>query len=145
MPRPEEGEAADGGPDPEDAPPGVVFDRLRSFAGREKPGLLAPLEGGRIVDRGPNHLRIAVPTSFSAKRLEHKRRELEAACARFFGREIRIEIETAGEGPIRDASIADPETLRSRRQQALNNPAVSRAIEVLGGEIVEIRPVGDRR
>jgi DNA polymerase-3 subunit gamma/tau len=144
-PHAEDGRAGDGGPLPEGAPPAVVFDRLRSFAGQENPGLLASLEGGRIVGQGPDHLRIAVPTPFSAKRLDHKRRELEAACARFFGCEMRIEIETSSDGPSRDAPAADPETLRNRRQQALNNPAVSRAIEVLGGEIVEIRPVGDRR
>jgi DNA polymerase-3 subunit gamma/tau len=89
-----------GEPLPKGAPPDVVFDRLRSFAGQENPGLLAPLEGGEIVERGPDRLRIAVPTPFEA--------------------------------------------LRNRRQQALNNPAVSLAIEVLGGEIVEIRPAGDR-
>jgi len=144
-PHPEGESSGDGGPLPEGAPPGVVFDRLRSFAGRENPGLLAPLEGGRIADLGPDRIRIAVPTPFSAKRLDHKRGELEAACERFFGRAIRIEIETSSDGPIRDAGTADPETLRNRRQQALNNPAVSRAIEILGGEIVEIRPVGDRR
>ena len=144
-PPPEEGRTGDGGPLPEGAPPSVVFDRLHSFAGQENPGLRAPLEGGQIVGQGPDHLRIAVPSDFSAKRLDHKRGELEAACARFFGREMRIEIETSSDGPSREAPAADPETLRNRRQQALNNPAVSRAIEVLGAEIVEIRPIGDRR
>jgi len=144
-PHPENGRAGDGEPLSDGAPPAVVFDRLRSFAGRENPGLLAPLEGGRIVGQGPDHLRIAAPTPFSAKRLDHKRGELEAACAHFFGREIRIEIESSGEGPSGDAPAGDPEALRHRRQQALNNPAVSLAVEVLGGEIIEIRPVGDRR
>ena len=86
-----------------------------------------------------------VPTPFSAKRLNRKRGELEAACARFFGHEVRIEIETSSGGPSADAPAEDPETLRNQRQQALNNPAVSLAIEILGAEIVEIRPVGDQR
>jgi DNA polymerase-3 subunit gamma/tau len=137
--------AVEGRTFPEGAAPGVVFDRLRSFAGRENPGLLGPLEGGRITEQGSNHLRIAVPSPFSANRLDHKRGELEAACARFFGREMRIEIETSSDGPSRDAPAVDPETLRNRRQQALKNPAVSRAVEVLGAEIVEIRPIGERR
>jgi DNA polymerase-3 subunit gamma/tau len=143
-PRPEYGRAG-GEPLSEGAPPAVIFDRLRSFAGQENPGLLAPLEGGRIVDQGPDHLRIVVLTPFSAKRLNRKRGEFEAACARFFGREMRIEIETSSGGPSDDIPAGDPETLRNQRQQALNNPAVSLAMEVLGGEIVEIRPVGDRR
>jgi DNA polymerase-3 subunit gamma/tau len=143
-PRRERG-SADGEPISEGAPPAVVFDRLRSFAGQENPGLFAPLEGGRIVDQGRDHLRIEIPTPFSAKRLDRKREEFEAACARFFGREMRIEIETSSDGRREDTPAGDPETLRTQRQQALNNPAVSLAMEVLGGEIVEIRPVGDRR
>jgi DNA polymerase-3 subunit gamma/tau len=141
----------DGTPAPEAVPPAVVFDRLRSFAGQENPGLLAPLEGGRIVERGPDHLAIAVPTPFSAKRLNHKRAQLEAACARFFGRAVRIEIESSGGGdpadggPDGDTLAGDTEAARIRRQQALNHPAVRLALDVLGGEIVEIRPVGDRR
>jgi len=143
-----ESAAPDGGePLPEGAPPAVVFDRLRGFAGRENPGLLAPLEGGRIVEQSPDHLAIAVSTPFSAKRLNHKRAQLEAVCARFFGRPMRIEIESShGDDPAGDDTLAgDPEAVRSRRQQALNHPAVRLALEVLGGEIAEIRPVGDRR
>jgi DNA polymerase-3 subunit gamma/tau len=138
--------AGDGEPLPEGAPLSVVYDRLRSFAGQETPGLLAPLEGGRIVERSEEHLAIAVPTPFSAKRLNHKRGQLESACARFFGRALRIEIESHhSDEPVGGDLAGDPESARSRRQQALNHPAVRTALEVLGGEIVEIRPIGGHR
>jgi len=150
---PHEAAAAPGAgePLPAGAPPSLVFDRLRSFAGRENAGLLAPLEGGQIVDQGPDHLRIAVPTAFSAKRLNHKRNQLEAACAHFFGHAMRIEIETAPTAATgvaasgRSGSGEDPKTARDRRQRALNHPAVRLALEVLDGEIVEIHPVGGGR
>jgi len=132
-----------------DLPPAVVFDRLRGFAGKQSPGLVAALEGGQLVERGDDRLRIAVPNAFSAKRLNHKRSELEAVCSGFFGRELQIEIEVVGsasgasEPPVTGA--ADPTTARSRRQQALEHPAVNLALEVLEGKIVEIHPLGGRR
>jgi DNA polymerase-3 subunit gamma/tau len=148
-PSPETDAGGDGRFVPEGTPPAVVFDHLRSFAGRENPGLLAPLDGGRISEQGPDHLCIAVPSPFSAKRLNHKRSQLEAACARFFGRAIRIEIQSSGSDDAVGAGGAtpasDPETQRNLRQRALNHPAVRLSLESLGGEIVEIHPIGDGR
>jgi hypothetical protein len=37
------------------------------------------------------------------------------------------------------------EALRDLTQRALKNPAVNRAVEILDGEIVGIRPTGDTR
>ncbi|MBW2288060.1 MAG: DNA polymerase III subunit gamma/tau [Deltaproteobacteria bacterium] len=126
----------------DDAPPEVVFDRLRSFAGELHSGLLIPLEGGQITERGPDRITIAVPTAFSAKRLNHKRNQLEHACTQFFGRTLRVEIETANSGEATAAARAeDSEAVRALRQQTLNHPAIRTALDVLGGEIVEIRPV----
>jgi DNA polymerase-3 subunit gamma/tau len=124
------------------APPAVVFDRLRGFAGRENPGLYAALEGGELVERDAGRLRIRVPTRFSAQRLEDRRAALEAACARFFGAPLRVEIEAAPE-PGDGGGRADPEIARQRRQRALNHPAIHTALEILDAEIVEIRPLGD--
>jgi hypothetical protein len=84
-----------------------------------------------------------VPTPFSAKRLNHKRGQLEAACTRFFGRPLRIEIEsTHGDAASAEAAGQGAEAARQRRQQALEHPAVRRALEILDGEIVEIHPSG---
>jgi len=33
--------------------------------------------------------------------------------------------------------------VRQRRREALAHPAVNAALEILGGEVVEIRPLGD--
>jgi DNA polymerase-3 subunit gamma/tau len=126
---------------PPDAPPEVVFDRLRGLAGKENPGLFAALEGARLVERGDDHLRIAVPQRFLAQRLEDRRGALEAACAQFFGRGMRVEIETDEDEPS-GPSGPDAESVRQLRQAALNHPAVSAALEILEGEIVEIRPIG---
>jgi len=126
----------------DDAPPEVVFDRLRNFAGEFHSGLLTPLEGGQLTQRTPSRITIAVPSAFSAKRLNHKRNQLEQACTRFFGNTMQVEIETMNSGEVASAARAeDSEAVRTRRQQTLEHPAVRTALDVLGGEIVEIRPL----
>jgi hypothetical protein len=59
---------------------------------------------------------------------------------------VRIELESSGSSRPESAAVARPEdteAARRRRQQALDHPGVNTAIEVLGGEIVEIRPLGE--
>ena len=138
--------AGDPPPDPSGPAP-IVFDRLRTMAGRGNPGLFAALEGGRIVARDDEHLRVAVPQHFSARRLEDRRAALEAICSEFFGHPMRLEIEVEDDaeksrGPETDL---DAESIRRLRQQALEHPAVNAAIEIFEGEIAEIRPLGGGR
>ena len=128
------------------APPALVMDRLRAHARAANPGLAAPLEGGEILDRGPGRLRIGVPGAFAATRLQAKLPALEALCTQFFGQRLRVEIEQLGAAS--DAGRgreANDELVRRRRQEALRHPAVNAAREILGAEIVEIRPLGAPR
>ena len=145
-PKPTASTAASASATGDDAPLELVFDRLRNFAGEFHSGLLTPLEGGQITERTPDRITIAVPTAFSAKRLNHKRSQLEQACAQFFGRTLRIEIETANSGEATAAARSeDSESVRAQRQQTLEHPAIRTALDVLGGEIVEIRPLETSR
>jgi DNA polymerase-3 subunit gamma/tau len=123
------------------APLPVVFDRLTAFAAGENPHLAAAFEGGRLLERSEDRLRIAAPNRFAAQRLGSRREALEQLCARFFGRPMRVEIETQESGQGGSDPEADPEALRRLRQKALNHPAVGHALEVLEGEIVEIEPL----
>ena len=144
-----EGAARPSPPLPDDAPPAVVFDRIREFVRRRDRVLHAALEGGRIAERSEDGLRLVVPRPFAARRLTDHRAALEAVLAEFFGRPVRVEIgaEDTAEpepGALR-APRVDPEVLRERRRRALDHPAVNAAVEILGGEILEIHPVtGDR-
>jgi DNA polymerase-3 subunit gamma/tau len=137
-PPPRRQETAAGDPS---APLPVVFDRLRAFATDRSPHLAAALEGGRLLERSEEGLRIAAPNRFAAQRLGSRSEELQQLCASFFGRGMRVEIETRESGDAGDGPEADPEALRQRRQEALNHPAVGNALEVLEGEIVEIQPL----
>ena len=135
-----------------DAHPAVVLDRLRGFMREEHPGLVAALEGGKLLERDDEHIKVFVQEPFAAKRLRDRLKSLEAACAKFFGHPIRVQIETTeagaknGSGAAADSKEAlSGEALRELTQRALKNPAVNRAVEILDGEIVEIRPTGHTR
>jgi DNA polymerase-3 subunit gamma/tau len=126
------------------APLAQVFDRLRSFAQDENRGLFAALEGGRLLAKSDAALRIALPSAIATRRLEARKLDLESVCARFFGKPVRVELVVAAGGGAAQSSAkaADGELARKRRQDALAHPAVNAALEILGAEIGEIRPLG---
>ncbi len=135
-----------------DAHPAVVLDRLRGFIGKDHPGLAAALEGGKLLERDDEHIKVFIQEPFAARRLRDRLESLETACAEFFGHPIRVQIETAeanakaGSKAATGAKAAlSAEALRDLTQRALKNPAVNRAVEILDGEIVEIRPTGHTR
>ena len=120
------------------------FERLRAFAREANPAIHAALEGGEIVSHESDLLRIRVPAAFAARRLQERTDALAEIASRFFGAGTRVEI-ADGELPAAPAAATGDDDLRRRRQAALNDPGVSRALEVLDGEIVEILPFGATR
>jgi len=128
----------------EELPLETVFDRLRVFAQRENRGLFAALEGGRAVQWDGERLRLALPGGIGARRLASRRADLDAVCASFFGRAVRVDLEIEDDGaPAAEAAReASKEAGEARRREALNHPAVNSALEILDGEILEIRPLG---
>jgi hypothetical protein len=125
-----------------DAPLPLVFDRLRSFAQEANRGLFAALEGGRLAGRSDDTIRIALPSALAVRRLESRLRELEAVVERFFGGPRRVVLESDGGAAEAAPRPAGPDPLaQRRRQEALNHPAVNQALEILQGEILEIKPL----
>jgi DNA polymerase-3 subunit gamma/tau len=135
-----------------EAHPAVVLDRLRGFIRSEHPGLFAALNDARLIDCDNQLLRVSVPEPFAAQRLRDRIETLESACAKFFGRSTRVEIETEEvETEVDEAAMhggreaPTGEAMRKLRQRALNHPAINRAVEILEAEITEIRPAGSIR
>jgi DNA polymerase-3 subunit gamma/tau len=132
---------------PEDpgTPPPIVYDRLRALARERDRGLFADLEGGRLVAREEGRIRIELPTDVAARRLQSRIGELEEVSERFFGRPTQVTL------TARDRDTSGPENgpeedrARQQRKDALSHPNVNQALEILGGEIVEIRPLGGGR
>jgi hypothetical protein len=125
---------------PAEAP---LLDRLRALATERDRALGAALEAVTLADRSETNLVLHTAQPFAAHRLERRRADLEAVCARLFGRPMRIEIAGPGGGPRSETEVADEEAIRKRRRDALAHPAVNSALEILGGEVVEIRTLGD--
>ena len=71
--------------------------------------------------------------------------DLEVIAKSLFGRAIRIGVELQSVKTVAEESAESRERSRRRRQEALNSEPVNLAIEILDAEIVEIRPLGDRR
>jgi len=134
-----------GEPGPNGAPAPVVFDRLRAFTREANPAVHAALEEGRILSHQDGALRIGVPAAFAVGRLREKGDALTDLASRFFGAPTRVEVVDESRPAAGAAPPNDESDMRRRRQAALNDPGVSRALEVLDGEIVEILPFGGAR
>jgi len=119
-----------------------LFERLCSFVVQEDRGLGAALQAGRLVEREGAQLRIAVSEPFAAHRLERRRVDLESLLERFFAAPTRLEVI----GPERVTQVGEPRDEQERRarlrREALDHPTVNRTLEILGGEVLEIRPLG---
>jgi hypothetical protein len=133
-------------------PLAAVLDRFRAAVAEQDRALGLALDEARLVERSDTRLVLAVSEPFATRRLERRLGDLEAAAARFFGRPLRVAIQ-GGETPAPAAasarpgargprSDADEEAARRRRREALDHPAVNAALEILGGDVVEIRPHG---
>jgi DNA polymerase-3 subunit gamma/tau len=145
---PAPGEPVHAGPPEASAAPATVLDRLRAFARGDEPSIFAALDGAELVERSEAQLRIHVAQPFAARRLRERQSALDALAARFFGRATRVLIEdapAAAGSPAAPGAAPTGEAARLRRQEALNDPAVGRALEILEAEIVEIRPLGGGR
>jgi DNA polymerase-3 subunit gamma/tau len=134
------------------APLAAVLDRFRAALGDADRGLALALEDATLVERSAQRLVLSVAEPFAARRLERRAADLEAAAERFFGHPLRVAIRTpdapAAPGPAAPLgaraprSDAEQEAARRRRRAALDHPAVNAALEILGGDVVDVRPLG---
>ncbi len=127
------------------APPAAIFDRFRAKALDTDRSRFASLDGTRLVAIEGNTIRIGAPAAFHVERLRQRVDDLERLASDLFGRPTRITVEIAQVDTAREETRASREQERRQRQDALNSEQVNMAIEVLNAEIVEIRPLGEKR
>ena len=125
----------------------MVFDRLKVFTQKRDGSLFGALDDGQLLDQRPGYVKLGLSVRFHVKRLQDRGAEVEAACSAFFGERTKVEIvhtPLAGGQGATPASANQParEAERVRRSTALNHPSINVALEVLEGEIVEIRSLG---
>jgi DNA polymerase-3 subunit gamma/tau len=125
----------------------TVLDRLRAFARTSQPAIFAALDGAELLERSADRVRIRVPEPFAARRLRERQDAVDALAAGFFGRAMRVSIEDDAPAAAATSAgtAAQNDAARQRKKEALEDPAVGRALEILGADIVEIRPLGGGR
>jgi len=127
------------------APPATIFDRFRAKALEVDRAKFASLDGTTLVGIEANTIRIGAPAAFHVERLRQRADDLEQLASGLFGKPVKISVEIATARTEREVKQESREQSRKQRQEALNSEPVNLAIEVLSAEIVEIRPLGDKR
>ena len=127
------------------ASPEAIFDRLRAKALDADRSRYASLEGTELISIKGNTIALGVTAPFHAERLRARIDDLEAFAGKLLGQPTRISVEILTARSHQEETSESREQSRKRRQEALNSEPVNLAIEVLGAEIVEIRPLGDNR
>ena len=127
------------------APPATIFDRFRAKALETDRAKFASLDGTTLVGIEGNTIRIGAPAAFHVERLRQRADDLEQLASRLFGKPVKITVEIATARTEREVKKESREQSRKQRQEALNSEPVNLAIEVLSAEIVEIRPLGEKR
>lgn len=126
---------------------GKTFDRLRAFAEERNRGLFAGLNGGTLLEQESGRLSISLPEGIAAQRICARKADLEAICEQFFSRRTEIEIEVVPTQLLTEANDPEIQNVQDRetRKAALRHEAINSALDILEAEIVEIRPLGDKR
>jgi DNA polymerase-3 subunit gamma/tau len=127
------------------ASPEAIFDRLRAKALDADRSRYASLEGTELISIKGNTIALGVTAPFHAERLRARIDDLEAFAGQLLGQPTRITVEILTARSHQEETSESREQSRKRRQEALNSEPVNLAIEVLGAEIVEIRPLGENR
>jgi hypothetical protein len=126
------------------APPEVLFDRLRARALENDRARFASLEVASLAGVRGDTIELDVPGAFHAERLGSRLAELEQIARDLFGQTVHVAVRPSEtRSSARQTTALSRELARKRRQEALNSEPVNLALEILGAEIVEIRPLGE--
>jgi len=139
-------------PAPDAAPEGeTLADRWRAAVddlARECPALAPALKQAALVALDPGEVRVRfAPGSGYPALVERRRADVERAFSRFFGRPIRLAVESGAAAPVEreaGASIAAVEQAEREarstrvRDAALAHPKIQEAARALGAEIEDV-------
>ncbi len=112
-----------------------------SFVGKEKVTLLPYVSSSQVPRLDGPVLALNVPRGHYYDYLAQRDQTqlVEDLARRFFGRELRVTV-SATDADEQDAGAAEPaESPAALHAAALDNPAVRAAVEILGGQVQEVR------
>ncbi len=134
------------------APPadGGSWEAFVAFVAGERPTLADHLGTCTVRELEGATLALAAPRGFRFDYLSRRDHvaELEEIAARFFARPMRLQLDVADGSSAADAPAAAAPPKRTPAElasAALQNPAVKAAVEILGGEVAEVRERRPRR
>lgn len=113
------------------------WEEFLTFVGKEKAMLFPYLKSSQPVNCEGPALALAVPRGFNYDYLAQHTRQVEDIAQRFFGRPLRVTVNAVETGPAPPASTESAAALHAA---ALGNPVVRAAVDILGGEVREVRP-----
>jgi DNA polymerase III subunit gamma/tau len=118
---------------------GRTWKEFLTFVGKEKITLLAYLQSSAPVNCDGSQLVLTVPGGYYYDYLVQRgqTRQVEELASRFFGRPMRVSVQSAEAAP--PSTPAPSATSAALHEAALENPVVRAAVEILGGEVQEVR------
>jgi DNA polymerase-3 subunit gamma/tau len=122
---------------------GGTWTAFVEFVARERATLAHHLRKCAPGEIGSGGVRLRAPRGFYydyLARADHVA-QISALATRFFERPltVAVECEPSGNGAEKPAPEAAPESSAQLAETALGNPAVRAAVEILGGEVQEVR------
>jgi DNA polymerase III gamma/tau subunit len=115
-------------------------------AAQAKVSLRMCLNGSRALAEGPDLLHVVVESEFAERALRQRDNmaQLEEIAARCYGGAPRIEVSVvqASSEDVAARKAAEAARQRELDARARSSPTVRSAVEILGGEITDVRPRG---
>ena len=105
------------------------------------------MKDATLKEVGTESLHVVAESEFFAKRLEDRREDLETLISEFFSRAMKAVITSKNPHLAQTPETKAPEREKDRkkRKRALDHPDLGNAMSILGGEIVEIVPLGGEK
>ena len=129
------------------APSAGGWQEFLAFAHTERPTLADHLGKCTVREIGEKGATLAVPRGFRFDYLSRRDHLslIEDLAGRFFGRPLRVQVEV-GEASNGNAPVEAPRASTAElTSAAMENPAVKAAVQILGGEVAEVRERRPRR
>lgn len=118
-----------------------LWQQIREKISGTNPSLAASLANSRLKKRTDQRLEIEVNANGFQLSMIKRDRSMEAlkkACRETFGRDMRVDI-TATESKSPDVSPPQKKDENRLKNEALNHPLVSEALEIFNGKLVDVK------
>jgi DNA polymerase-3 subunit gamma/tau len=134
-------EAEESGPTTVAEPAGTKWEKLLERMRQEKPALAASLDRASVKEPQPD----CIELDFNGHEFDYEMvRDRESfglvnkVAREIFGERVKISLKAGGE-ELRREQRQKTDRERQQQQKALKHPLVTEALEIFGGEIVEVR------